>query len=311
MSFRITVLDIKRIIETSNFRVDYIIENVDVDFVNVRFSIYDPFFNIQYIPGSIDVYAKVNNFNWVGFNVDTFANDEKPNFKFGFRLLVEDLDNGVILHDQLFKNNFSYNKENKTVWIFGDSHAWESFGGYNYNPTNISGYDTMRVSLTSLSLNRFIKGDYLSFVNVHCIKPEDCLVFYLGEIDFRHAIHKYCLDKSLNLVRVCLDLMEDYYKAIMKIKETCNNRIIIMAPNPPIADNFLSEDLVLGTEKERKLCWDIFDYFWKNKDIEYLDWTKDYKDNNGLIDISKLNNKDIHILDYHSCVKSLANSLLE
>ena len=312
MNFRITNLNIDEIIKTSFFRVDYVIESDKSESINTRVSIYDPFFNIEYTPGSMDVTVLTNNIYWVGFDVDKTANDEKPNFKFGFRLLIEDLDNNVVLHNQTYRTTFEYNKEGKTVWIFGDSHVWESFGGYTHNPVKISDFNCMRVSLTSLSLNRFVSGDYLSYINAHSIKPNDCMVFYLGEIDFRHAIHKYCSDKSKDLVQTCLDLMNDYYKAIKNIKRIYNNRIIIMAPNPPMRDNYLASGLALGTEEERILCWNIFDNYWKNKDVEYLDWTNDYRSEDTLIDVDKLmkrNGADFHILDYQYCIDSLSKKL--
>jgi hypothetical protein len=312
MKFKIINLNIDEIVKTSFFKVDYTIESDKNELVNIRASIYDPFFNIEYIPGSIDVSVKTNVNLWVGFDVDNLANDEKPNFKFGFRLLIEDLDNNKVLHNKTYRTTFEYNKEGKTVWIFGDSHVWESFGGYTHNPIKISGFKSMRASVTSLSLNKFVNGNYLSFVNAHSVKPDDCMVFYLGEIDFRIAIHKHCSNKSKELAQVCLDLMNDYYKAINNIKRVYNNRIIIMAPNPPIRDNYLSNDWVWGTEKERILCWDIFDNFWKNKDIEYLDWTDDYKLDDKLIDSNKLmkrNGVDFHILDYQYCIKSLSKKL--
>jgi len=312
MRFRITSLNIDEIIKTSFFRVDYLIESDKDEIINTIVSIYDPFFNIEHTPGSMDVSVSTNCIYWVGFDVDKTANDEKPNFKFGFRLLIEDLDNNIVLHNQVYRTTFEYNKEDKTVWIFGDSHVWESFGGYSHNPAKISEFNCMRVSLTSLSLNRFVNGDYLSFINAHSIKPDDCIVFYLGEIDFRHAIHKYCEDKSKDLVQTCLDLMNDYYKAIKNVKRIYNNRIIIMAPNPPMRDNYLDTGLALGTEKERVLCWNIFDNFWKSKDVEYLDWTNDYRSEDTLIDISKLmkrNGADFHILDYQYCINSLSKKL--
>lgn len=312
MKFRITSLNIDEIIKTSFFRVDYVIESDKNEVINTRVSIYDPFFNIEHTPGSMDVSVSTNSIYWVGFDVDKLANYEKPNFKFGFRLLIEDLDNNKILHNQIHRTTFEYNKEGKIVWIFGDSHVWESFGGYTHNPIKISGFESMRVSLTSLSLNRFVNGDYLSFINAHSVKPDDCMVFYLGEIDFRHALHKYCSDKSKDLVQTCLDLMNDYYKAIKNIKRIYNNRIIIMAPNPPMRDNYLEDGLALGTEQERILCWNIFDNFWKNKDIEYLDWTNDYRSKDILIDIDKLMKRkgaDIHILDYQYCINSLSKKL--
>ena len=49
----------------------------------------------------MNVSVSTNCIYWVGFDVDKLANDEKPNFKFGFRLLIEDLDNNTIQSNYL------------------------------------------------------------------------------------------------------------------------------------------------------------------------------------------------------------------
>ena len=100
MNFKITSLNIDEIIKTSFFRVDYVLESDESRVINTRVSIYDPFFNIEYTPGSMCVTVTTNNVYWVGFDVDKLANNEKPNFKFGFRLLIENLDNNTVLHNK-------------------------------------------------------------------------------------------------------------------------------------------------------------------------------------------------------------------
>ena len=76
MKFRITNLNIDEIIKTSFFRVDYIIESDKNEVINTRVSIYDPFFNIEHTPGSMNVSVSTNCIYWVGFDVDKLANDE-------------------------------------------------------------------------------------------------------------------------------------------------------------------------------------------------------------------------------------------
>ena len=77
MKFRITSLNIDEIIKTSFFRVDYLIESDKNEVINTRVSIYDPFFNIEHTPGSMDVPVSTNSIYWVGFDVDKLANYEK------------------------------------------------------------------------------------------------------------------------------------------------------------------------------------------------------------------------------------------
>jgi hypothetical protein len=321
MKLIITSLDLEKIAETSFFEVHFFLESDIVKNHNLKISIYDPFFNIQYIPGEhiINVSSDKTRY-WVGFDVDKIANLEKPNFKFGFRLVVEDTESNNTLYDE--KHLFSPKKwisdidnirdTKKIVWIIGDSHAWECFGGYEHNPKNIGDYVPIRTSITSLSLIKFIKGDYISFLNCLPIKKEDSLVFLLSSIDFQYSIHKYVLEKKQLLSNVCEKLMEDYFDVIKIIKKEYKNKLIIMSPLPPIRDNFLTKN-ILGSEFERILCWNIFDKFWisKENEIEYLDWTKKYKLNDNMINTNLLMPFDHHIKDYYHCISELSYKLIK
>jgi hypothetical protein len=321
MKLTITSLDLEKIAETSFFEVHFFMESDIVKNHNLKVMIYDPFFNIQYVPGEhiMNVYSDKTIY-WVGFDVDKTANIEKPNFKFGFRLVIEDIESNSTLYDE--KHLFSPKKwiskidnirdNKKIVWIIGDSHAWECFGGYEHNPKNIGGYVPIRTSITSLSLIKFIKGDYSSFLNYLPIKKEDSIVFLLSSIDFQYSIHKYVSEKKQSLNNVCNKLMEDYFDVIKNIKKEYKNKLIIMSPLPPIRDGYLNKN-ILGSESERILCWNIFDKFWSSKEneIEYLDWTKKYKLNDNMINTNLLMSFDHHIKDYYHCISELSYKLIK
>ena len=321
MKLTITSLDLEKIAETAFFEAHFFCESDIVKNHNIKISIYDPFFNIRYIPGEhiMNVYSDKTRY-WVGFDVDKTANLEKPNLKFGFRLVVEDTENSNTVYDK--KHFFSPKKwisnidnirdNKKIVWIIGDSHAWECFGGYEHNPKNIGNYIPIRTSITALSLIKFIKGDYISFLNCLPIKKEDSLVFLLSSIDFQYSIHKHVSEKQKLLSNVCEELMEDYFDVIKIIKREYGNKLIIMSPLPPIRDGFLTKD-ISGSEFERILCWDIFDNFWSSKEneIEYLDWTKKYKLNDNMINTDLLMPFDHHIKDYYHCISELSYKLIK
>lgn len=321
MNLNITKLEPKDFITSSFFRVEFTLES-DVDTTHtLRFRIYDPFFNIMFIPGEHTQTFNTNINYWVGFDVDSSSNSEKPNLKNGFRLIIDDLETNKVIYDEThLTNHKSYEIRNNSyeipsykprVWIIGDSNVWSSFGNDSYKPFDIGGYHPIRVSVTSLTLNRFVNNDYMSFINSLPIMENDIIVFYLGEIDFRYNIHLHSKNKNINIVDSTKNLIDRYYNTILEIKKHFDNEIIIMSPNPPMRDNHLT-DYISGDEKSRILCWSIFDEFWKKKSedgITYLNWTKKYTQSDKLINTELLFDNNHHIKEYQNCIVELSNAL--
>lgn len=283
----------------------------------LTFKVYDPFFNIQYIPGdyAIDAIQGVN--YWVRFEIDLRANSEKPNTKFGFILTCEDEEGSIILEKTHLingkANHLRPDQESNILWIIGDSNAWSSFGNDEFRYDEIGGYRPVRISVTSLSLNRFINGNNLDLMLGLPIRENDCIAFYLGEIDFRYAIHKYVENKSKDLRSSCLDLMERYLVSLMNIRTYFrNNRIIVLSPNPPIPDNYHYDvSMVMGTESDRTLCFNIFNEFWSSqKEFEYLNWSQEYMDASGLMNIENLYEGNHHIKEHTKISKKLATKII-
>lgn len=315
-TIKIFNIDTKLLIFDSYLKFDFILIS---DFSrNIKVEIFDPFFNIKFIPGEHTLTVSPNMRYWVGFEVDKSANLEKINLKSGVRILITCIDNNEVLYDDVIRTNynplemrdlsFDYPIDSKRIWIIGDSNAWSSFGGYEYKPINIAGYHPVRVGITSLSLNRFIKGDHTSLIKSLPIYKNDIVVFYLGEIDFRYTIHKV----GGNLSYLTKSLCDRYLYAISNIKKQISNNIVIMCPNPPMREGHIERDsinsFILGTNEERKLCWSIFDKFFSNINIEgvkYLNWVNEYVLNDSLIDTSKLFDKNHHIKDYNNCIDNL------
>lgn len=322
MNFKIVNLNPNDFIKTSFFKVYFILESTTTNSYNLRFRLYDPFFNIMFIPGEFINTFETNINYWVGFDIDSSANMEKPNLKNGFRLVVDDLNTKKIIYDEIHlthhksfdirNNSYDIPSYKPRVWIIGDSNAWSSFGNDDYRPLDIGGHYPIRVSVTSLNINRFVNNDYISFINSLPIMENDVLVFYLGEIDFRYNIHLHSNKKNISIEDATKELMIKYQNSINNIKENFDNEIIIMSPNPPMRDNHLT-DYISGDEKSRILCWSIFDEFWKknSKDnVTYLNWTKKYTNSDKLINTELLHENSHHIKDYEYCIIELSNSLL-
>jgi predicted O-methyltransferase YrrM len=165
--------------------------------------------------------------------------------------------------------------------------------------------------VTSLTLNKFVNGDYMSFLDSLPIMENDIIVFYLGEIDFRYNLHLAVNKKQLSTEKLVSDLLLEYHKTILKIKEQYNNHIVIMSPNPPMRDNHLSQ-FIEGSESSRILCWSMFDKFWKtnsNGEITYLNWTKKYTLEDKLINVDLLHENNHHIKNYDYCIDELSKTL--
>lgn len=319
MKFKILDLNPQSFIDTSKFHLKFTLESNEFSSRNITVKIYEPFFGIQFIPGEMTFDTPTNTNYFIEFPVDIISNKEKPNLKNGFKLVVIDNETKKYLYNEThYTHNKAFdirlNSQERPssiprVWIIGDSNVWATFGNDDYRPEYIGNHIPIRVSITSLTLNRFIKGDYLGLLNSLPIAENDTLVFYLGEIDFRFTIHNHIKSKNLDLKNEVTSLMENYKEVISNIKHNYNNRIIVMSPNPPMRDNFLTE-YISGDEYNRKLCWDIFNLFWKSQsDVEYLDWTSKYTDTDELIDTNQLCDRNHHIKNYESAIDELSKQL--
>lgn len=283
----------------------------------LTFKVYDPFFNIQYIPGDHSMDAIQGISYWTRFEIDLRANTEKPNTRFGFILTCEDERGNIILEKNHLINkkadNLRPDKNGNVLWIIGDSNAWASFGNDDFKYQDIAGYNPVRISITSLSLNRFINGKNLDLMLGLPIRENDCIVFYLGEIDFRYTIHKYAENKGIDLSIACLDLMNRYLNTLMDIRAYfSNNRIIVISPNPPIPNDYhYEENMVRGSESDRIMCFNIFKEFWNSqKEFEYLDWTPGYTDERGLMNTEDLYEGNHHIKEHTKISKKLSNKII-
>jgi hypothetical protein len=322
----------KELIYDSTARLDfYVKSNTEEDFVKLRIRIYDPFFNVNYMPYYYDItHNKLQDYvrYFVSFNLEKDVNFERLNYRGGIRVTFEDLDTSDIILDENLKFNFKIPEfrnrrtdgetiEDKRLWIIGDSNAWTTFGGF-VEPTlqKIGKYIPVRYTHPGLSLYKFINGNYYGFLDVIPIKDDDVLVFYLGEIDLRYSLLKAYYTKKLDIDFLTNKLVFDYFEVLKKISNKYkNNKIIIFSPNPPCRDHYVKSELeqyVLGSEFLRLSCYKSFktyceSYCSMNGRIKFLDWTDKYTDQDGLSLTSKFYPNDIHVKDYTNAVECLRN----
>jgi hypothetical protein len=289
--FKLISLDSKKIVENSIVRVEYMIESDHDESYLLNIEASDIFFNLK---RECDNQIRSNIIYFTEFN---FFNDV-PGISDGFNIIIKNKNTSEILFST------KYIKPNKTIWIFGDSHALHIKNEKIDEICENNGYKINCIGAHSLSLNRFVNGDFINYLRKYDIKKQDYILLYLGEIDFRFTIHKHCQNKNLNLYHECYGLMMDYLTTINKITEEYSNEIIVLSPNPPMRDLSL-EELILGNENDRKLCWDIFDRFWKKSEIKYFDWTDEYKLSDGMINPDLLIENDHHINNYKMFIEKL------
>jgi hypothetical protein len=291
MKFNLVGLDCQKIVETSILKIEYNVDLNNDDNCELKIIASDNYFNLK--RESFNVVSK----NIGYFTIFDFTNDVPGIFN-GFNIKVIDNKSGIILFE------YKYETPKQNIWIFGDSHSLHIKHDEVKNIIENNNYNLNCVGAHSLSLNRFINGDFIGYLNNYNIKETDYVFLYFGEIDFRYTIHKHCKEKNKNIYIECYHLMLGYLITVLKIKERYSNKVIVLSPNPPIGDDYLN-DLVLGTEDDRKLCWDIFNMFWSKNSENYLNWTDNYKLNNGLINCELLKENDHHINNYSFFINTI------
>jgi len=300
MKFGIYKLDLPTISDTGFFRVDYTIEDKGDQECKLEFEIFDTAFNLSFF--KIEVTPPSEGCFFVGYDTGGWYG-----IKFGFRMVVKC--DGEIIHDRVYDYcplAWLDSLRDKTCWLIGDSHCDSTFG----QEPKIGDFNFTRIRTTSLSLNRFLNSDYLRFLRRWPIKREDIIVFHLGEIDFRYAIHRYVEKHDKETFDACSELLQRYLKFLIETRaQFPYTRIIVTSPVPPMRDGFL-KDLISGTEENRKLCWSLFDYFFRVHEFEYLDWTESYRLNDSMVDTSKLMERDHHIENYAEALEELTHKII-
>lgn len=257
-------------------------------------------FAIDLIFETVDIWhkmtAKPGINHWVSLNFSTHkGNYLDSGLKFEF-LNANEGEEEYIIHQEYFhfmntdmnrrSLNNSYSKNEKNFWVIGDSNTGYLFKDIGLTELYQNGYVINHITHMLLSLNRFLKSDYLGYMKSLPIRDNDTISFFLGEIDLRVSTLRNANLKGENPKDVLDKILEDYKKALYKIKERYPNcEIIVLRTNPPIKDGVISDSkLIFGTEKERLYLHSHFDNFFRYQtDFKYWDCLSDYSDELGYL----------------------------
>lgn len=209
--------------------------------------------------------------------------------------------------------NGLYSKSEKNFWIVGDSNTENFFKCIENDILYHNNYVINHDSHLSLSLNRFLKSDFPSYMKSLPIRDNDVISFFLGEIDLRVAILRNSNLKGENPKEVLDKILEKYLECLYKIKNRYPNcEIVVLRTNPPIKDGFIKDDsLIFGTEKERFYLWSHFDNFFKYQtEFKYWDCISGYCDEFGYLKSEFIiSDRDQHINNGRLFLEDLRNKI--
>jgi len=175
------------------------------------------------------------------------------------------------------------------IHSFGDSHAYFSF----FYVSGVHKRTLGPVTMKSIGKEYNIKRIKPMFEDYY-IKMKDVIIFCFGEIDCR--THDKTRDEDIE------DLIINYIHTVKEVRKEYPN-IWIMSITPA-AYNIAVEDInfpFVGTDKERSEFTCKMNTLLKNKceseNIPYLNVYDDYKDDNGMLNVTLTKPKDIHIFD--------------
>jgi hypothetical protein len=265
-----------------------------------------------------DIYPNCG--HWSTFN--SFDNGHTTQFSMGvFIRFIDENNNTVhsqeipfIITDTKRRSVNKYSHSHPNMWIIGDSNV----GVMMMNRTLLVNNLVINwVSHLFLSINRFIKSDYKSFLKTIPIHDGDTLAFMLGEIDLRVSCGRNAGLKGISAEHNLDRILNKYNNVLKEIKELypkCN--ITLMVPNPPIRDGVLAADSYLGiwgTEKDRMMLYKKFTDFFYNEsllgNINYMNCMDLYQDEEGFMKTELLNDNDSHVKNRDLFIESLSNKL--
>jgi beta-1,4-mannosyl-glycoprotein beta-1,4-N-acetylglucosaminyltransferase len=198
--------------------------------------------------------------------------------------------------------NSQYSQSIPNYWVIGDSHIGNIFTTIDQKILYCNHYILNYISHFILSISRFIKSDWLSFLRTIPIRDKDKLIFFLGEIDLRNNIiwsTDHIKDIELrknNLINNTNKLLIGYLNVLKEIQKIYSNcEIIVVSPNPPLRDTFTNKELICGTEEERLFLWNCFDSFFnQQEELIYWNCMKEYTDKDGYMKSDMLRSEGDH-----------------
>jgi len=196
--------------------------------------------------------------------------------------------------------------QKRCAWIIGDSHIGHLCKDIHYDELE---YDKIRFNplcRQSVTMSRFYKSDYINYLSYFPIKDNDVLLFNLGEIDMRMAIHVKNHQKKIDKKDLMTGIILNYLTAIKNISNKYDkNKIVILRPNIPTSDSYITNEiekeqyLKFSNETDRKMLSDYFlslvESFVKSENnISFVDNVKQYEIN-GFMDENLLLEQNIHM----------------
>ena len=298
------------------FKLDY--SNKGSESIRVKIVMNDLLFRTQnYNIGFHDIHPNCG--HWSTFN--SFDTGLTTQFSMGVIITFIDENNNIILKQEIpfiitdYKKRSlgKYSHSIPNMWIIGDSNV----GVMMKDKSLLINNKVINwVSHLFLSINRFIKSDYQSFLKTIPIHKDDTLVFLLGEIDLRVSCGRNAGLKGISAEHNLDRILNKYYNVLKEIKELYQCEVIVMAPNPPIRDGVLRPNSYLGiwsTEWERMMLYKRFTNFFYNEsllgNITYLNCMDLYADEEGFMKTELLNEKDSHVNTGDLFIESLSKKL--
>jgi hypothetical protein len=298
------------------FKLDY--SNKGSESICVKIVMNDLLFRTQnYNIGFHDIHPNCG--HWSTFN--SFDTGLTTQFSMGVIITFIDENNNIILKQEIpfiitdYKKRSlgKYSHSIPNMWIIGDSNV----GVMMKDKSLLINNKVINcVSHLFLSINRFIKSDYKSFLKTIPIHNGDTLVFMFGEIDLRVSCGRNAGLKGISAEHNLDRILNKYYNVLKEIKELYQCEVIVMAPNPPIRDGVLRPNSYLGiwsTEWERMMLYKRFTNFFYNEsllgNITYLNCMDLYADEEGFMKTELLNEKDSHVNTGDLFIESLSKKL--
>ena len=210
--------------------------------------------------------------------------------------------------------------QKKCAWIIGDSHIGNLCKDINYDSLEYENIRLNPICRLAVTMSRFYKSNFLEYLSHFPIQDNDILLFKLGEIDIRRAIHVKSYEKNISKNDLLTNIVFNYYMALKQVKEKYpNNKIIILRPNYPIPEQHVTETsknnhfFKHSNELDTIRLNQQFDEIVKSlcnvdKDITYLDNTSQYE-KNGFTNVELLLEQDIHMKSNKQYFDSLYEKL--
>lgn len=265
-----------------------------------------------------DIYPNCG--HWSTFN--SFDKGHTTQFSMGvFVRFIDESNNLVysqeipfIITDTKRRSLGKYSHSIPNMWIIGDSNVGVMMKDRSLL---INNKVINWVSHLFLSINRFIKSDYQSFLKTIPIHNGDTLVFMFGEIDLRVSCGRNAGLKGISAEHNLDRILNKYNNVLKEIKDLYPHcKIVVMVPNPPIRDGVLATDSYLGiwsNESDRMMLYKRFTDFFYNEsllgNITYMNCMDLYADKEGFMKTEFLGPNDSHVLSGDLFIESLSKTV--